>query len=385
MVDLREMKEGSTLDGVYTFEHWIRDEGAGAFFAVLNGSGDRLLVKLLPDQGPESERQFLTWQRSRHLRHAHLLDLREVGRTELEGEGYIYGVFEYPDDVLASAPEQGPLSEPETRGVLEAAVAALRYLHGQGLVHGAVDPSHIFAVGETVKLSSDALRESDDLEGHPEDVRQLGELVCVLRAPEPLSGPLATIARHATDEDARQRWNLAEIAGAIEEPAAPAAVAPAVTLTETAPRPVTVPAPNVKQPSAFPKWIYAGVALLLLCVVMYNLRRKPETAVVRPVTPVAVAPVPPAPVSAPAPAPATGLWHVIAFTYRSRDIADKKVKQINNRWPDLRAAVFAPKGLGGYYLVALGDGMKREEATRLQRKARSLGLPQDTYVQNYSE
>ena len=107
-------------------------------------------------------------------------------------------------------------------------LAGLRYLHGQGLVHGAVDPDHIVAVGEKVKLATDGLRESDDLEGHPEDVRQLGELVRRLRAPEPLSEPLATIVRHATAVDARQRWTLAEIAREIETPPTVTPVVPAI-------------------------------------------------------------------------------------------------------------------------------------------------------------
>ncbi len=158
-----------------------------------------------------------------------------MGRSELAGISYIYGVFEYPDDVLAPALEQGPLSELETRGVLEAVLAGLRYLHGQGLVHGAVDPDHIVAVGEKVKLATDGLRESDDLEGHPEDVRQLGELVRRLRAPEPLSEPLATIVRHATAVDARQRWTLAEIAREIETPPT---VTPVVPAMPTVPEPV---------------------------------------------------------------------------------------------------------------------------------------------------
>jgi hypothetical protein len=79
------------------------------------------------------------------------------------------------------------------------------------------------------------------------------------------------------------------------------------------------------------------------------------------------------------------MWRVIAFTYRSRDLAAKKVKQINDRWPGLHAVVFAPKSLRGYYLVALGDRMEREDATSLLNKARRLGLPRDAYVQNYSE
>jgi hypothetical protein len=89
--------------------------------------------------------------------------------------------------------------------------------------------------------------------------------------------------------------------------------------------------------------------------------------------------------AAPAREPATGNWRVIAFTFRSHEQAARKADRVNYRFPQLHAAVFSPKGRPGYYLVALGSRMTREEATRLQRKARGLGLPRDTYVQNYSE
>ena len=247
MVDFKELAEGVSIGGVYTLEHWVRHDGTGTFFTVLTEDGERLLIKLVPERSPEAEQQFATWQRSRHLRHAHLLELRDVGHSELGANSYIYGVFEYPDDVLAVALKQGPLSEPETRGVLEAALAALRYLHGQGLVHGAVDPDHIVAVGETVKLTTDALRESDDMDGHPEDVRQLGELVRSLRAPEQLSEPLATIVRHATVADARQRWTLAEIARVIDP--LPAITPPAPPMPP--PAPSAAPLPPLTRSPAF--------------------------------------------------------------------------------------------------------------------------------------
>ncbi len=447
MVNFNVLGEGISLGDAYTLEHFVRQDRDGAFFAVLAGDGERLLVKLVSAQDPGAERQFDTWQRSRQLRHPHLLHLRDAARCELAGDSYIYAVFEYPDDILAQALEQGPLSEPETRGVLEAALAALRYLHGQGMVHGAVDPDHIVAVGDNVKLATDALRESDDLEGHPEDVRQLGELVRSLRSPEPLSEPLAIIARHATAADPRQRWTLAEIARVIESAPAPMTVAsampvtvsPAVTPVAPAiPEPVLststpvepampTPVPSVatpiepamrasvppvmipvepvmpasvprvrreadtRSPGGFPKWIIAGVAILLFFILIFNLRRKRDVASdIKPaIAPVASAdrtairPIPPpAEITPPS---SRGMWRVIAFTFRSREMAAKKAKQIDARWPGLRAAVFAPKGRRGYYLVALGNGMNRDEATRVQRKARSLGLPHDTYVQNYSE
>jgi eukaryotic-like serine/threonine-protein kinase len=416
MFDLRELEEGVSVGGVYTLERWIRNDSSGTFFAALTGDGERLLIKLAPEHGPDAERQLATWQRSRNLRHPHLQDLRDVGRSELPGGAYIYSVYEYPEDVLASAIEQGPLSQADTLDVLDAALAALRYLHGQGLVHGSVDPDHIVAIGEVVKLTTDGLRESDDLEGCAEDVRQLGEMVRRLRTTEPLNEPLATIVQHATSPELRNRWTLAEIAATLERPAAlaavatpsgappvvvppvvaPPVVAPPVAAAVAAPIPPPVVAPSMPpsrirdfeedaRPSkSFPRWIFAGVAILLFSILLFNLRRKPEAPAFTPVSAPKPAPVEdltPPPVAARPASPA--VWRVIAFTYRSREAADKKVKQINSKWPDLHAEVFSPKGRRGYFLVALGDGMTRDDATRLQRKARGKGLPRDTYVQNY--
>ena len=99
---------------------------------------------------------------------------------------------------------------------------------------------------------------------------------------------------------------------------------------------------------SLPVWRFCYFAILV-----WNLtRRKPAGyALVMPAAPAAapaptaVAPVAPRHVGAPPPnAPSAGICAgVIAFTYRSRDMAAKKAKQINSRWPDLRAAVFAPK------------------------------------------
>jgi hypothetical protein len=383
MVDLKQLEEGVSF-GKYTLENCIRHDSTGTFFSVLTQDRERLLLKVVPEQDPRADQLFGMWQRSRHLRHTHLLDVREVGRAEVAGDGYVYAVFEYPDEVLASALGQGPLSELETRGVLEAMLGALRYLHGQGLVHGAVVSDHILAVGENVKLATWELRESDRLNDHGEDVRQLGELVRSLRTPEPLSEPLATIVRHATAAEAQERWTLAEIAAELQpQPSILAAVPPiAVPALPVRRREVDAPAPE-----PFPKWILAGVAILLLVILMFNLRRKPEVVHHAPEAPAVIVPRVPPPVNTQQqqPASAPGVWRVIAFTYRSSEAAAKKAKQINTRWPALRATVFSPSGLRGYYLVALGDGVKREEATKLQHKARSLGLPRDTYVQNYGQ
>lgn len=444
MIEFKEIEVGASVGG-YVLERWIRDDAAGAFFAAVSDGGDRLLVKLAPGRSPTAERQFARWLRARLLRHPNLLDVREVGRAELAGDPYIYSAYEYPDDVLATALERGPLSEPEARGVLEAALAGLRYLHGQGLAHGKVDADHIVAVGETVKLTTDALGEPDGLAAYAEDVRQLGELVRRLRAPEPLGEPLATIAQHAAAAAARDRWTLAEIAGALgvdlpvaavaamvaPEPVAAAPAPPVVTRVPPAaeaplPAPVRAPRPAAAAPAPkpqaapppaavpvlppprhrgrheitqeffarpFPKWIIAGVALLLFSILMWNLRRNPATPPARPhpvaaVTPPAAAPAVNPPRAEPRRAESrspAAVWRVIAFTYRSREPALKKARQINTRWPELHAELFTPKRRRGYYLVALGNWMNREEATELEHRARRMGLPRDIYVQNYAE
>ena len=90
------------------------------------------------------------------------------------------------------------------------------------------------------------------------------------------------------------------------------------------------------------------------------------------------------PKAAPPPA-GKEMWRVIAFTYRTRDAAAKKVQELNQHHSALNAAVFSPKNKRGYYLVSLGGRMTREEAVRLQRTARGKGLPRDLYVQNYLE
>jgi hypothetical protein len=141
----------------------------------------------------------------------------------------------------------------------------------------------------------------------------------------------------------------------------------------------------------------------MVLLVIIVLARHRGSAPVESPAPVATPPVqrplasPPPTIARPAPpqrsvAPAVpareaaaGNWRVIAFTFRSHEQASRKAERINERHPELHAAVFSPRGRPGYYLVALGSRMSREEATHLQHKARALGLPRDTYVQNYSE
>ncbi|MDQ2775564.1 MAG: hypothetical protein M3Y57_11710 [Acidobacteriota bacterium] len=78
------------------------------------------------------------------------------------------------------------------------------------------------------------------------------------------------------------------------------------------------------------------------------------------------------------------VWRVISFTYDRESDAQKRVDWINGKYPSFHPEVFSPSGHGRPYLVVLGGRMTRDEANRLRQKARSSGLPHDSYIQNYS-
>jgi hypothetical protein len=88
-----------------------------------------------------------------------------------------------------------------------------------------------------------------------------------------------------------------------------------------------------------------------------------------------------------APAPEAGsqsrlAWRVVAFTYNRQDQAQKKASALAHQHPSLWPTVFSPTGKAPW-LVTVGGVLQRDAAYVLARKAPSLGLPRDTYAQDY--
>jgi hypothetical protein len=77
-------------------------------------------------------------------------------------------------------------------------------------------------------------------------------------------------------------------------------------------------------------------------------------------------------------------WRVVAYTYNREEDARKRVNTIKAMLPALEPDVFSPSGNGSPYLVVLRGRMTKAEAEQLRRRARSLGMPRDTYIQNYN-
>ena len=405
--------EGVSLAGQYGLQQRLGGDDAGVWFVTSRTpAGTPALAKLVPCAPSAVGGQLALWQRTALLSHPHLLALLDCGRADVDGESFLFAIFEYPDDRLATAVADGPLTETEARDVLAAVLDALCYLHGQGLVHTAVDPDHVVAVGDCIKLASDPLVESGDCGATPaDDVRALGEMLHRLLTGQPVAPggrpdptgvnePFRAIIRHACEPDPNARWTLPQIAAALRE-ANP-------LLEEAAAVPVEAPAPPARRPKPFPRWIYAlYMVLVIAAIFLVRHNSAPARAPAATAPPPAVPAVPPAtpsvtrpaaevpaPVASPARRPESAgapdphqsrNWRVIAFTYATESAADKKARQVNTKWPAFHAEVFSPKGRAGFYLVALGGRLTREDAARLQGRARAAGLPRDTYIQNYAE
>ena len=181
---------------------------------------------------------------------------------------------------------------------------------------------------------------------------------------------------------------------------------------EPAPRPVA--AAEQRKPLL----LYGAIALVVLAVLAFFLFR-PHTATepaqqASAPEPAATSVAAPVPAAAPAvkpsaskPSPAarssampkpsaaavtpasTGsgrsIWRVIAYTYRYEKPAQEMVDKLKGQHPNLDVAVFSPKGKTSVYLISLGGAMSHQDALKMRDKAASMGLPADTFVQNFSE
>jgi hypothetical protein len=313
---------GVVLDGQYDLLELLGESDGSAFYRA-SFHGGRAVIQVMQEQ------RTAFWQRAAQLDHPNIQRILDSGTAQ----GMTYVVFEYPDDRLDSA--AATLTGSQSHDVVAALRSAIAYLHERGFVHGAVSPEHIVAVGDTIKLESDTLHDAA-AGGQATDWRQLKELAEELGVPE-------------------EGWG-----GASRRP-----------------------------------WFIAGAAVLAVAALV-GIMRHSTTHASRP------APyVPPVTSASPAPPPITGVavppplvrsqphpagsWRVIAYTYTRYQDAAHKASTINQKHPDMQAEVFAPNGRNkGPFLVSLGGRVSRAEAQKLEQRAKSRGLPRDTFSRNYA-
>ena len=439
--------EGVTIDGTFLLKKLLMPEGRSAFYTTAGPTGDPTVLRLIECHFDEEE-ILARWRCVEALNHPNFLKFERFGQTELDGRPVVYAVLEKVDANLAEVLDQGHLTAEDVAQLASSLVAALDELHTHGFVHEHIEPRNIFALSEVVKLRSDCIREAPEGEegrvAKQGDVHDLA--VVLLRAltqqasiegipDSALPAPFGQIIRNGLNGT----WGLENIKAALgrqpssKQPAAPKleSAAPATPAVAEQKTPVaaakqsmqpearlplfdkdrsaeSVHAPARKDTwgeeksfSLNPRWLGVGIGAVLLLLCLWGLTRghKAEQAAVisqpavqsaAPSVEQTAASPAPKPVSADLPREslpaATGShagWRVITFTYNRRTDAEKKVSDLAHSHPELAPEVFSPSG-GAPYLVSVGGVMDRDAAYAFAHRSRSLGLPRDTFAQNYS-
>lgn len=244
--------EGRTISGRFSLRQYLGgSEQSAVYLTEINGS--KAAIKLIPADAANAQAQVSQWELARKLSHPHLLRILETGRHVDDQQDVLFVVMEYADENLADAVPVRALAPVEVHQMLVPTLDALNYLHGQGIVHGNIKPANIMAVGDELKLSSDAVRPVGKSQGSggtgnaydaPEiatgaispsaDIWSLGmTLVQALtqhlplwdrgdrndpKLPEDLPQPFDDIAKHCVSRDPARRWSATEIRERLERP-----------------------------------------------------------------------------------------------------------------------------------------------------------------------
>src|SRR5258708_21783171 len=153
--------EGRTVDGRFPLQRYLGGSDHSAVFLTVTqpsgGDSEKAAIKLIPADAVDAKQQFSRWKAASELANLHLIRIFEAGRGELDGTELLYVVMECAEEDLSQILPERALTADEARGMLPPILRALQFVHDKGLVHGHIQPSNILAVGDEVKLSSDAL------------------------------------------------------------------------------------------------------------------------------------------------------------------------------------------------------------------------------------
>ena len=224
--------EGELAGGEFPLERLLNGGEGRAVFLTRFGSG-RAVIKLVLEGQAQAGVLVERWNRAATLDHPHLVRIFAAGTWAVAGTPLAYLVMEYAEENLAEVLGERPLTTDETREMLLPVADALAYLHGQGLVHGNLKPSNIFAVEDRVKISSEAVSAGDPAA----DIGALGvALVQALTPPggqspevDALPFPLREIAQNCLHHDPRLRWSAGKIGAWLRSPERLASALPAPT------------------------------------------------------------------------------------------------------------------------------------------------------------
>jgi len=258
--------EGRKIAETYTLGKLLRSEGRNGFFATADTTGNAAVIRLTEAHYDEDE-LLKRWRQVADMHEANLIGIERFGQTDFDGVAITYALMEANDANLADVLRERPLTLTETMQVARAVHAALTALHASGLVHEHVEPVNVLAVGETVKLRSDCVRECiADIEFNtPEgcaelrrrDVHNFGMLLLQCLTLEKRYNPglnLPDVFRRMIPHMLDGTWTLEQVGQLLNLPttaparAAAAATSSTQTATKAQPEPVKSKAGKPIQP-----------------------------------------------------------------------------------------------------------------------------------------
>ncbi len=252
--------EGSIIAGTFRLERLLRPEGRSAFFSTAIGDGRDTVLRLI-EAHYDDDAILARWKAVADLKQKNLLGLEKFGHIVMDETSLVYVVMEPSDADLGQILRERALTTTETRELAESLVHALAALHSIGMVHEHVQPINVLAVGETVKLRSDCIREAPEgEEGDAARSRDVYDLSLLLLQALTLDhnpdrvlhsaangGSLPAPFQEILSNGLSGRWNLAQIAAALMPPPLPAADAPLAS-TPSGTVPAARPAANSLPP-----------------------------------------------------------------------------------------------------------------------------------------
>ncbi len=150
--------EGRTIEGTYTLGKLLRSEGRNGFFATADATGKPAVIRITEAHYDEDD-LLNRWRQVSAIHETNLIEIERFGQADFDGVAITYALMEANDANLGDVLHERPLTLAETTQVARAVHAALTALHASGLVHEHIAPDNVLAVGETVKLRSDCVRE----------------------------------------------------------------------------------------------------------------------------------------------------------------------------------------------------------------------------------
>lgn len=250
--------EGRKIAGAYTLGRLLRSEGRNGFFATADTAGKAAVIRLTEPHYDEDE-LLKRWRQVADMREANLIGIERFGKADFDGVGITYALMEADDANLGDVLRERPLTLTETMQVARSVHAALSALHASGLVHEHIEPVNVLAVGETVKLRSDCVRECiADIEFNtPEgcaelrrrDVHDFGMLLLECLTLEKRYNPglnLPDVFRRMIPHMLDGTWTLEQI-GQVLGPSAATAARPTVAAATTSAQATTSTQKNQPQ------------------------------------------------------------------------------------------------------------------------------------------